>query len=158
MSNSGSNYDLKNNKNEFSKIKVKKGNKKIKKVKSYNKKGIPKKLIKNIHFLTGYQSTSSKEIKNVKREHCNINISEYYKNINNKENFTKKKNGMIKITNNKKIKNYISTDRNRPKLENEKISNGYHHPNTSRNFTYNKIYNNTDKSKGNNNNTINGKD
>ena len=158
LSNNGSNNDLKKNKNEFSKIKAKKGYKKIKKVKSYNKKGIPKKLIKNIQFLTGYQSTSSKEIKSVKREHCNINISEYYKNINNKENFTKKKNGIIKITNNKKMKNYIATDRNRPKMENEKISNGYHHPNTSRNFVYNKIYNNTDNSKGNYNNTINGKE
>ena len=156
LTNDGLNNDLKcdkKNRNRFSK------NKQIKKVKSYNNKGIPKKLIKNIQFLSSNQNTSSREIKSIKREHCNINISEYYKNINKKEYFPKKKNGKIKIINHKKLKNYPSNDKNNLKLENEKSNNGYHRPNTSRNYVHHKIYNITyNNNKGKNNNTINGKE
>ena len=155
------NYNKKN-KIEFPKIKNENQNKSknkkhIKKVKSYNQKAITKKIIKNIHFLTHNKNSNIKEIKNIKREHCNINISEYYKNINNKENNSKKKNSKIKIINQKKLRKYPSSANNN--ISNKNIINGINHSNSSRNYVYHKIYNNTfDNNPNNINNTVNGKE
>ena len=82
-----------------------------------------------------------KEVKNIKREHCNINISEYYKNINSKE--TKKKKN-TKISSNKRIKN-IKNKVN--KTDKKNISNGNNHINTSRNQNYYSSYNNSIKTR-----------
>jgi len=123
----------------------------IKKVNSYQKKDFPKRLIKNIKFIINNQNNNKKEIKNIKREHCNINISEYYKNINNKEINQKKKNGKMKIINHKKLKNFPSGINNM-KLDKKYIINDNNYPNSSRNNVYSKIHNSTYNNKSNNNN------
>ena len=160
LSNDCSNNDLKYSKKKkkiYSKIKNH-HKKNIKKVNSYNLKDIPKKLIKSINNLSNHQNNSSREIKNIKREHCNINISEYYKNINNKEKFLKKKNGRVKITNHKKLKNYVSGENNNTKSDSKNISNGNNNSSTSRNYIYNKIYQQTCSSRTKNNKTNSEKD
>ena len=152
-------YDKKN-KNEYYKIKNK-NKKHIKKVKSYNFNGISKKLIKNIKILTKKKIINSKEIKNVKREHCNINISDYYKNINSKENISNKKKNKIKILNHKRLTNYpSSSDYNSNKIDNKiNQSNGIYYPNSSRNsIYYSKISKNSYNNKENNSNYTIAKD
>jgi hypothetical protein len=87
-----------------------------------NKNEISKKLIKNIKSLIKDQKNKSKQINNIKREHCNINISEYYKNLNNSGNSSKKKNDKINIvTNNKKLKKYPSARNSSYKMNNISI-------------------------------------
>ena len=166
LSNDCRNNDLKfdnKNKNGYYKLKNKNKNKKhIKKVKSYNINGLSKKIVKNIQILTKKKIINSKEIKNVKREHCNINISDYYKNINNKDNNSNKKNNKTKILNHKRLTNYPSSDSyNSNKLDkHNNISKGIYFSNSSRNsLYYSKINKNTYSNKENyNNNTINAKD
>ena len=87
-----------------------------------------------------------KEVKNIKREHCNINISEYYKNINSKE--TKKKKN-TKISNNKRFKN-VKSKMN--KTDKKNISNGNNHTNTtSRNHKYYSSYSNSNNTRADTN-------
>ena len=114
-----------------------------------NKSELSKKLIKNIKSLIKEQKNKSKQINNVKREHCNINISEYYKNLNSKVNSSKKKSDKIKIvTNNKKLRKYPSARNSSCKIDNISIRRNDNISNMStRNSMYNKKYSNTNKNK-----------
>ena len=87
-----------------------------------------------------------KEVKNIKREHCNINISEFYKNINSKETKKKKK---AKMQSNKRLKN-LKNKMN--KADKKNISNGNTHTNnTSRNQKYYSTYNSSNNTKADTN-------
>ena len=131
-------------------------NKHLQKVKSfnYNRKVISKKIIKNIKLFN--QNTIVKPIRNLKKDHYNSNITEYYKNINNQEKYIKKKNS--KIANKKKLKNYSSSRNNNIyKLYKKNVVNGNitHQPNyISRNYIYTKINDNTYDNRANNTNTM----
>ena len=105
---------------------------KNKKINSHHKKEEIQKRISEIENLTDDQSDKLKQIKYIKRENCNLNISNYYRNIKNKNN---KKNSKIKITNNQKLKKHLYNKK-------DKLNNSNNHKNyNSRNYSSNKINN-----------------
>ena len=133
LTNDCSSEDLKCSK----KIINKKG--KIKRVTNIkcNKKIQEKKVGTNIPCVIRRKNECSKELNNIKREQCSINISDFYKNINNSQNKELK----AKIPNNKNIKNQMNTVSNSSKYEN----------NNSRNYysrTYSNFSNKKDCSRG----------
>ena len=105
---------------------------KNKKINSHHKKEEIQKRISEIENLTDDQSDKLKQIKYIKRENCNLNISNYYRNIKNKNN---KKNSKIKITNNQKLKKHLYNKKDR-------LNNSNNHKNyNSRNYSSNKVNN-----------------
>ena len=113
--------------NNFKKNKNKKLNNKYKKEEQ-------QKRISDINYLTDDQNNKLKQIKYIKRESCNLNISNYYRNIKNKN--SKKKNSKIKITNNQKLKKHLYNKKDRLNISNN--NKNY----SSRNYSSNKVNNN----------------
>ena len=101
--------------------------------KKLNKKEEIQKRISDINYLTDDQNDKLKQIKYIRRESCNLNISNYYRSIKNKN--SNKKNSKIKITNNQKLKKHLYNKKDR-------LNNSNNHKNySSRNYSSSKINN-----------------
>ena len=119
--------------NDFKKNKNKNKNKKLNS--HYQKEKLQKGIFSDKDNLTDDQNDKLKQIKYIKRESCNLNISNYYRNIKNKN--SKNKNSKIKITNNQKLKKHLYNKKDR-------LNNSNNHKNySSRNYSSYKINNNT---------------
>ena len=121
-------------------LNVSKKNKNKKLTNKYKKEEEEKK-ISDINDLTNDQNDKLKQIKYIERESCNLNISNYYRNIKSKK--CKNNNSKIRITNNKKLKKNLYNKK-------DKHNNSNNRKNfNSRNYSSNKVNNNINNNMAN---------
>ena len=126
----------------------------LKKVNSYNynKKIISKKAINDLKILS--LNINKKPNQKTKKDHCNVNITEYYKNLNSYQIKNMKKSNNKIMSNKKRTKNYLSARNNIYKLYKKNIINGkYPRPSLnylSRNYV-NNMKNNENRTNDDNN-------